>query len=57
MQAFDAVAHGRDQSGELLKHVQVSAGRALGGLAIGGGLGLALGLLTGSLRWAETLLD
>ena len=45
------------ESGELLKHVQVSAGRALGGLAIGGGLGLALGLLTGSLRWAETLLD
>lgn len=45
------------ESGELLKHVQVSAGRALGGLAIGGGLGLVLGLLTGSLRWAETLLD
>ena len=45
------------ESGELLTHVQVSAGRALSGLAIGGGLGLALGLLTGSLRWAETLLD
>ncbi|MDR0226301.1 MAG: aliphatic sulfonate ABC transporter permease SsuC [Burkholderiaceae bacterium] len=45
------------ESGELFKHVQVSAGRALSGLAIGGGLGLALGLLTGSLRWAETLLD
>lgn len=44
-------------SGELWTHVQVSAGRALLGLAIGGGLGLALGLLTGSLRWAETLLD
>jgi len=27
------------------------------GLAIGGGLGLLLGLLTGSVRWAETLLD
>lgn len=44
-------------SGELWTHVRVSAGRALTGLAIGGGLGLALGLLTGSVRWAETLLD
>ena len=44
-------------SGELLTHVQISAWRALTGLAIGGGLGLALGLLTGSFRWADTLLD
>ncbi|MDD5334741.1 MAG: aliphatic sulfonate ABC transporter permease SsuC [Rhodoferax sp.] len=44
-------------SGELWTHVRVSAGRALSGLAIGGGLGLALGLLTGSSRIAETLLD
>ena len=44
-------------SGELWKHVQVSAGRALAGLAIGGGLGLVLGLLTGSVRFFETLLD
>lgn len=44
-------------SGELWGHVWVSTGRALLGFAIGGGLGLALGLLTGSLRWAETLLD
>jgi sulfonate transport system permease protein len=44
-------------SGELWTHVRVSAGRALTGLAIGGSLGLALGLLTGSVRWAETLLD
>lgn len=44
-------------SGELWTHVKVSASRALAGLAIGGGLGLALGLLTGSLRTAETLLD
>lgn len=44
-------------SGELWTHVKVSAGRALAGLAIGGGLGLALGLLTGSVRLAETLLD
>ena len=44
-------------SGELWAHVQVSAGRALTGLAIGGGPGLLLGLLTGSVRVAETLLD
>lgn len=44
-------------SGELWTHVQVSAGRALLGLAIGGGLGLLFGLLTGSLRWADALLD
>ena len=44
-------------SGELTKHVQISAVRALLGLAVGGGLGLVLGLLTGSFRWAETLLD
>ena len=45
------------ESGELWVHVKVSAGRALSGLAIGGGLGLALGLLTGSVRFFETLLD
>ena len=44
-------------SGELWTHVQVSAGRALLGLTIGGGLGLLLGLLTGSLRWADRLFD
>ncbi|MGV8805621.1 MAG: aliphatic sulfonate ABC transporter permease SsuC [Polaromonas sp.] len=44
-------------SGELWTHVKVSAWRALSGLAIGGGLGLALGLLTGSVKWLETLLD
>jgi sulfonate transport system permease protein len=44
-------------SGELWKHVQISAARALLGLAVGGGLGLALGLFTDSIRWAETLLD
>ncbi|WP_101048014.1 aliphatic sulfonate ABC transporter permease SsuC [Macromonas nakdongensis] len=44
-------------SGELWEHVKVSAGRALLGLAIGGGLGLVLGLLTGSVRLLETLLD
>jgi sulfonate transport system permease protein len=44
-------------SGELWHHVAVSSWRALSGFAIGGGLGLVLGLLTGSLRSAETLLD
>ena len=45
------------KSGELVRDVAISTGRALGGLAIGGGLGLALGLLTGTFRLAETLLD
>jgi sulfonate transport system permease protein len=44
-------------SGDLWTHVKVSTARAFGGLAIGGGLGLLLGLFTGSVRWAETLLD
>ena len=50
-------AWGLTLSGELWTHVKVSAWRALAGLAIGGGLGLALGLLTGSVKFAETLLD
>lgn len=44
-------------SGELWTHLRVSATRALLGLLIGGSIGLALGLLTGSLRVFETLLD
>jgi sulfonate transport system permease protein len=44
-------------SGEMWHHVVVSSGRALSGFALGGSLALALGLLTGSLRSAETLLD
>ena len=44
-------------SGELWEHLKISAGRALLGLAIGGGAGLLLGLLTGSVRFLETLLD
>ncbi len=44
-------------SGELWHHVAVSSGRALAGLAVGGGLGLILGLLTGTFRLFETLLD
>lgn len=44
-------------SGELWQHATTSTLRALSGFTIGGSLALALGLLTGSLRWAETLLD
>jgi sulfonate transport system permease protein len=44
-------------SGEMWQHVAVSTGRALSGFAVGGGIALLLGLLTGSLRSAETLLD
>jgi sulfonate transport system permease protein len=44
-------------SGELWLHVKVSALRALSGFVIGGGLGLLLGLLTGSFRKAEIALD
>jgi sulfonate transport system permease protein len=44
-------------SGELWLHVKTSAWRALSAFAVGGGLGLLLGLLTGSFRQAETLLD
>jgi sulfonate transport system permease protein len=44
-------------SGELFSHVKTSTLRALSGFAVGGGLGLALGLLTGSFKWIETLLD
>ena len=44
-------------SGEHWTHVKLSAGRALAGLAVGGGLGLAFGLLTGSVKFFETLLD
>jgi sulfonate transport system permease protein len=45
------------ESGELWTHVRISAGRAFAGLAIGGSLGLLAGLLTGSFRVAEMLLD
>ncbi|MDR1367237.1 MAG: ABC transporter permease subunit, partial [Candidatus Accumulibacter sp.] len=44
-------------SGELWRHVWVSAFRALAGFFIGGGFGLLLGLLTGSFRQAEIALD
>lgn len=44
-------------SGELWLHVKTSALRALSAFAVGGGLGLLLGLLTGTFKQAETLLD
>jgi sulfonate transport system permease protein len=44
-------------SGEMATHVAISTQRAALGFAIGGGLGLLLGLVTGSFRGAETLLD
>ncbi|PVZ85232.1 aliphatic sulfonate ABC transporter permease SsuC [Serratia sp. S1B] len=44
-------------SGELWHHVKISAGRALLGLFVGGGLGLLLGLLNGSSKIASNLLD
>ncbi|MEO3693662.1 aliphatic sulfonate ABC transporter permease SsuC [Roseateles paludis] len=53
LQAFGRLA----ASGEMWEHVAVSTRRAALGFAIGGGLGLLLGLLTGSFRRAETLLD
>jgi len=44
-------------SGELWLHVRISAIRALSGFAIGATLGLLLGLLTGSFRAVEVILD
>ena len=44
-------------SGEMGRHVATSTWRAAVGFAIGGGLGLLLGLLTGTFRSAEALLD
>ncbi|MCM2575607.1 aliphatic sulfonate ABC transporter permease SsuC [Achromobacter xylosoxidans] len=55
--AVAAAAWSLAVSGELWQHVHISALRALWGLLLGGGLGLALGLLNGSSRTAETLLD
>ena len=44
-------------SGELWTHLRTSLWRASAGFAVGAGLGLLLGILTGSSRRAETLLD
>jgi sulfonate transport system permease protein len=45
------------KSGVLLHHMGISAGRALYGIAIGGSIGFALGVLNGVSRPAETVLD
>jgi sulfonate transport system permease protein len=52
-QAFWTLA----ESGELWTHLRTSLWRAATGFAIGGGLGLLLGLLNGGVKRAETLLD
>jgi sulfonate transport system permease protein len=44
-------------SGELWTHLSISLWRAVSSFAVGGSLGLLLGLLTGSFKSAETLLD
>ncbi len=44
-------------SGELARHVGISSERALTGFAIGGTIGLLLGIVTGSSRLAEGLID
>ena len=56
-QRHGAGALGQLRSGALPHHVWVSTERALVGLAIGGGLGFALGLLNGVFPFAERLLD
>ncbi|RTE10231.1 ABC transporter permease subunit [Paenibacillus whitsoniae] len=45
------------KSGELLKHIGISARRAFSGLLLGGGLGFLFGLLNGFFRTAEKLSD
>lgn len=45
------------RSGELWQHLAISTARALLGFAVGGSIGLLLGLLTGLSRWGERLLD
>lgn len=44
-------------SGELWQHLAISSWRALVGFAIGGSIGLILGLISGLSRWGERLLD
>ena len=45
------------QSGEMWADVKVSTWRAVSGFAVGGGIGLALGLATGLFRPVEVVLD
>ncbi|WP_013321227.1 aliphatic sulfonate ABC transporter permease SsuC [Gloeothece verrucosa] len=45
------------RSGELFKHLSISAGRALTGFLIGGSIGFILGLVNGAFRTCEHLFD
>ncbi|MBD2726292.1 aliphatic sulfonate ABC transporter permease SsuC [Nostoc sp. FACHB-892] len=45
------------KSGELFRHISISATRAITGFLVGGGIGFALGLLNGISTLAEKLLD
>lgn len=45
------------RSGEIWTHLAISGWRAGIGFAIGGGIGLALGFITGLSKWGERLLD
>ena len=45
------------QSGEIWTHLAISSWRASIGFAIGGGIGLVLGFITGLSKWGERLLD
>ncbi|MEH1930245.1 ABC transporter permease subunit [Nostoc sp.] len=44
-------------TGELFRHMGISAARAISGFIVGGGIGFILGILTGLSRVAEQLLD
>ena len=44
-------------NGELLTNMETSTLRALAGLVVGGGIGLAFGVANGLSRWAETFTD
>lgn len=45
------------RSGEIWSHLAISGQRAAIGFFIGGGIGLALGFITGLSKWGERLLD
>ncbi|WP_339479479.1 MULTISPECIES: aliphatic sulfonate ABC transporter permease SsuC [unclassified Pseudomonas] len=45
------------RSGEIWTHLAISGWRAAVGFLIGGGIGLALGFITGLSKWGERLLD
>ncbi|MFC3607211.1 aliphatic sulfonate ABC transporter permease SsuC [Stutzerimonas tarimensis] len=55
--AVMAAGWGLLASGEIWTHLAISGWRAGIGFAIGGGLGLLLGFITGLSKWGERLLD